>query len=143
MRKVLIILLILLLAFIWGHSFMSQSESRDESRRVMEFVTPLLEFFVGKGNVTLHLVRKLAHFTEFFALGGILALLMPFSWRGRILSASFGLLTGFLDESIQMFSDRGDQIIDVWLDYAGVLCGILVLSLVRLLVLRLKRRRQR
>lgn len=143
MRKVLIILLILLLGFIWGHSCMSVSESRNESSRVMEFVKPLLEIFVGKGHVTLHLVRKLAHFTEFAALGGVLALLMPVSWKGRGISASCALLAGFLDETIQLFSGRGDQISDVWLDFSGALFGILVLSLLQLFFLRLKQRRKR
>ena len=141
MRKILIILLILVLAFIWGHSCMSVSESRDESSRVMDVITPFLEFFIGKGNVTLHLVRKLAHFTEFAALGAILALLFPLTGKGLLVSASCGLLAGFLDETIQIFSDRGDQISDVWLDFSGALFGLFVFSLLRLLVQRILSRR--
>ena len=143
MKKLLIILLVLILAFIWGNSCMTVAESRDESSRVMVFLKPFLEIFVGKGNVTLHLVRKLAHFTEFAALGSILALLFPLTWRGRLLGASCGLLAGFLDETIQVFSDRGDQISDVWLDFAGALFGLLVFTLLWLLARRIKLGRNR
>lgn len=143
MKKFLIILLILVLAFIWGNSCLSISDSRDASSRVMDFIEPLLELFVGKGNVTLHLVRKMAHFTEFAALGSILALLFRFTWGGRMLGASCGLLAGFLDETIQIFSDRGDQISDVWLDFSGAVFGLLVFSLLQLLIRQIKSRRSR
>lgn len=143
MKKLLIILLVLVLAFIWGNSCMTVADSRDESSRVMDLLKPFLEIFVGKGNVTLHLVRKLAHFTEFAALGSILALLLPLTWRGRLLGASCGLLAGFLDETIQVFSDRGDQISDVWLDFSGALFGLLVFTLLCLLVRRIKLGRNR
>lgn len=143
MKKLLIILLIFILAFIWGHSCMSIARSREESSHVLEFLKPFLELFVGEGNVTLHLVRKLAHFTEFAVLGGVLALLLPLTWKGRLLGAACGLLTGFIDETIQIFSDRGDQISDVWLDFAGAFFGLLVFSLLRLLVKRSQMRRSR
>ena len=142
MKKVLVVLLILLLVFIWGHSCMSVSESKAESSRVLEFARPFLELFVGEGNVTLHMVRKLAHFTEFGALGAVLALLLPMSLKGRLVGAVCGLLTGFLDETIQFFSDRGDQISDVWLDFSGALTGLLVMTLLWQLWLRLKKRKR-
>ena len=68
-RVLLLILIVLTLLFIWGNSLLSREQSSDESAWVMHLVTPLLEAFVGKGNVTEHLVRKLAHFTEFAMLG--------------------------------------------------------------------------
>ena len=38
-----------------------------------------------------------------------------------------GLLTALTDETIQMFSDgRSSQLTDVWLDFSGVMAGILV-----------------
>ena len=63
------VLLALLLAFIWLHSMMPAEDSAEESQRVGQFLTPFLELFVGEGNVTDHLVRKLAHFCEYGALG--------------------------------------------------------------------------
>ena len=115
-KKLLIVLLVLLLAFIWGHSCMPVDASRKESSTVLELLRPLLALLVGTENVTLHLVRKLAHFTEFFCLGCVLA-----------------LLTGFIDETIQIFSGRGPAIRDVWLDFSGAAAAILILAAVRLL----------
>lgn len=137
-RKILLVLLILMLAFIWIHSCMPTASSREESRGVMELIRPLLEFFVGRGNVTLQLVRKLAHFCEFFVLGCILSLLLPLRPAMRLLAAGLGLLTGLIDETIQIFSGRGDQISDVWLDFSGAALGILLTTLL-LLLLRRKR----
>ena len=68
-RVALLVVIILTLAFIWGNSLLSREQSSDESAWVLQLVTPVLELFVGKGRVTEHLVRKLAHFTEFALLG--------------------------------------------------------------------------
>ncbi len=133
-KKVLILLLVLLLAFIWGHSCMPIAASREESSAVLELVRPLLALFVGKENVTLHLVRKLAHFTEFFCLGCVLALLLPFRFRSQLLAGGLGLLTGLIDETIQIFSGRGSAVSDVWLDFSGAAAAVLVLALARALL---------
>ena len=132
-RKILIALLVLLLAFIWGHSCMPVDASREESGTVLELLRPLLALIVGEENVTLHLVRKLAHFTEFFCLGCVLALLLPFRGRSQLLAGGLGMLTGFIDETIQIFSGRGPAISDVWLDFSGAAAAILILTAVRLL----------
>ena len=63
------------LAFIWGNSLDSAVESSLKSGRMRKLIQPLLELLVGQGNVTDHLVRKLAHFTEFAVLGALLLLL--------------------------------------------------------------------
>ena len=135
-KKILIVLLVLLLAFIWGHSCMPADASEEESGTVLELLRPLLAPIVGPENVTLHLVRKLAHFTEFFCLGCVLALLLPFRGRSQLLAGGLSLLTGFIDETIQIFSGRGPAISDVWLDFSGAAAAILLLALARRLLLR-------
>ncbi len=136
-RKLLIVLLVFLLAFIWGHSCMPVAASEGESSAVLELLRPLLEPVFGRENVTVHLVRKLAHFTEFFALGCVLALLLPFRLRSQLSAGELALLTGFIDETIQIFSGRGPAIRDVWLDLSGAAAAILILASARAL-LRLK-----
>ena len=37
-----------------------------------------------------------------------------------------GFAAAFLDESIQLFSDRGAEIRDVWIDLIGVASGVLI-----------------
>lgn len=115
--------------FIWGRSSDSAGDSTVQSNAVMGFLTPLLELFVGKGNVTDHLVRKLAHFAEFGALGGETALFAAV--RGRkgiqpvINCLSAGLFTAVIDESIQYLAPgRSPQVDDILLDFSGVLTGV-------------------
>jgi VanZ family protein len=133
-RRILSILLVVLilatLAFIWGNSMKSVEDSQEISLGVLARIKPVLGIFVGAGNVTDHLVRKLAHFTEFAALGLELVLLVILLGRVRFQTvmncAFFGLASAVVDETIQIFSDRGSQVQDVWLDFAGLCAGLLV-----------------
>ena len=124
------------LAFIWIHSCMGQEESSQESGFIYDLLCPFFELFVGKGNVTEHFIRKLAHFTEFFGLGLELKLLMklvlldtPYILR-MINAWTLGTMCALIDETIQIFSGRGPAIADVWLDSAGCLTGVLLMSLI-------------
>lgn len=115
---------------IWGASVQSGEASQALSRGVLEKVKPALEVVVGAGNATDYLVRKLAHFTEFAAFGLQLALLLILFGRVRpqpVINCAFlGLLVAVIDETIQIFSYRGAQLQDVWLDFAGLCAGLLV-----------------
>lgn len=135
---ILIILILATLAFIWGNSMQSVTESQGKSLSVLAEVKPLLEVFVGRGNVTNHLVRKLAHFTEYSTLGCELALLLLFirkiTLQPIIDCLFFGMAVALTDETIQIFTGRGSQVQDVWLDFAGSCTGILFVLLIRLLI---------
>ena len=127
----LLLAILAALAFIWGNSLDSAVESAAKSGRVGELLRPLLELVVGQGGVTDHLVRKLAHFTEYAVLGALLLLLTAVGFRVRlqtVVNCLFFLMAAALtDETIQMFSDgRSSQLTDVWLDFSGVMAGILV-----------------
>lgn len=143
---ILSVLLILVLAFIWGHSMFSAVDSAEESRRVGQWITPFLEQFVGLGNVTDHLVRKLAHFCEYGVLGmilGALALLwkIPSAFFRGSYAFLLALATAVVDESIQLVADgRGAQVQDILLDAAGSLTGLLAVWLL-VALLRLARSR--
>ena len=82
----LLLAILAALAFIWGNSLDSAVESAVKSGRVRELLQPLLERLVGQGGVTDHLVRKLAHFTEFAVLGALLLLLTAAAFRVRLQS---------------------------------------------------------
>ena len=132
---VLLLLAILAaLAFIWGNSLESAVESSLKSGRVRELIEPLMELLVGQGNVTDHMVRKLAHLTEFAVLGALLLLLTAAAFRVRLQSVLncqfFLLLAALTDETIQLFTGRGSQVRDVWLDFAGGTAGLLAMLLV-------------
>lgn len=139
------LLLLLTVAFIFSRSMKCVADSAAESQRVLERIKSFLELFVGQGNVTDHLVRKLAHFCEFGLLGTELGLLLGLGHREsrrRLICGSLpALLVALTDETIQIFSNRGSQVKDVWLDFAGALCGLAFSALI-LLLLRLVRHRK-
>ena len=140
-KKILTVVIIVTLAVIWGHSLLGREASSEESSFVMALLTPFLEIFVGRGNVTEHLVRKLAHFCEFFILGIELQLffsLLKSRKSAFLLALSHGLFTALVDETIQIFSGRGPMIQDVWLDFSGVTAG----SLITLTVMMIKTNRK-
>lgn len=131
-RRFLLLLLAVWLLFIWVHSMIPARSSAAESRWVGQLITPVLELFTGKGNVTDHLVRKLAHFCEYAALGvlsGALVLLRKdaalFHWSYALLCT---LAVAVIDESIQLLATgRGAQVQDILLDTAGSLTGLLLI----------------
>ena len=82
--------------------------------------TELLEFFI----------RKAAHFTEYFILGGLLSVTVrEAKWSKPVLLPwGLGTVVACCDETIQLFSDgRAGQITDVMLDSSGVLVGCVVI----------------
>ena len=144
-KTILVVLLALLLAFIWLHSMMPAEDSAEESQRVGQFLTPFLELLVGEGNVTDHLVRKLAHFCEYGALGILAGALLLVKKESGIFRWSYALLCALavavIDESIQLLADgRGAQVQDVLLDTAGSLTGLLAVWLIAVLVRWLQQR---
>lgn len=147
-KRVVIILsfvIIFTLAFIWIHSCMDMEESSEESGFFFEILCPFLELFVGKGNATELLLRKLAHFTEFFVLGLELILYMRMIIKASkpilmINAWVFGTLCALIDETVQIFSGRGSMIADVWLDSAGCFCGVGIMMCVIVIVERKKKK---
>lgn len=139
--KILLVLLILTLTFIWGHSMVPKSVSADESGRALKLLYPLLSLFFDPKDITNHLVRKMAHFTEYAVLGMELRILVGmYRSNGKaalfnkemvfIPAVAYAFFTSFIDETIQIFSGRGPQIADVWLDIFGAFCGAGIISLI-------------
>ena len=132
------IIIVANIVFIWGNSLKSRSESQLLSLGVLQFIRPFLDAIFSPENVTDHLVRKLAHFTEFGALGVEFVLLTILLKKVRlqsILNCLFaGLIVALTDETIQLFSARGSQVSDVWLDFSGVVTGVMIVWLVFALV---------
>ena len=134
-RNIILGLLVFLtLAFIWGNSLLPREESQEISRGLLAELCAVLE------NVGLHIdpqndhwLRKLAHFGEFGLLGAELCLLMWMNRRqsvqGFINCAFAGLAVAVTDEALQLISNRGSQVQDVLLDFAGFVTGLLVWAL--------------
>lgn len=104
----------------------------------------ILEIFKAMGfeNITMHMVRKLAHFTLFGMIGSAIVFALSFKLSGLILFRSsflYGTFLGALDEFHQMFvPGRGPQVKDVLLDSFGVFVGVLVIGTIITLIKRKK-----
>lgn len=95
------------------------------------------------------LVRKAAHFSEFALLGFLSASLLLFIsgrlrrmkgwliWGG---AGAFTLIFAILDEVHQIFTNRGPRVTDVLIDFAGAICGILLIHGIVYLLSRIQKR---
>ena len=138
-RKILgglfLLLDVLWAAFIFGRSLQPASASGQESGTLLALVQRLLP------QMTDHVLRKLAHFTEYFCLGA-LWYSIPFLWKkaGRKSIPSVAgilLLSAAADEFHQYFiPGRNASVRDVLIDVAGGMTAVAVLWIIK----RLKRR---
>ena len=120
-------LLICNLVFIWGNSLLPGEISGAFSDWIKSFLEQL-SFDESGNSIGGGLLRKIAHFTEFTALGMCLAWLHGMLRKGKIRPFLWGVLAASVDETIQRFvPDRGPSIRDVCIDSAGVLTGIILL----------------
>lgn len=121
-------LIVCCLAFIWGNSLLPGAISQAVSDGLKQLLgLPLSAGVQASGR---DLVRKLAHFTEYAALGWLLGWRVAMAEKKPALALILGALCACLDETIQIFApDRGPGLADVLLDSFGVLAGILVLHL--------------
>ena len=115
------------IAFIWGNSLLPGEVSGAISDWVKEILAKLLasDDLSSSGG---GLLRKLAHFSEFAALGMLLSWLFGMLQKRKRYAALCGFFTACVDETIQRFvPDRGPSIFDVGIDTCGVLTGMLLI----------------
>lgn len=134
--RLCVTLLILNLTFIWGNSLVPGAVSGAFSDWVKGILSAILPL-AGQGDAGGFWVRKLAHFSEFAALGACLGWLFAMQNKGRVFPFLWGAAAACVDETIQCFvPDRGPGIRDVCIDSGGVLFGLLVLHLLHFLYKR-------
>jgi len=115
-----------ILTFIWGNSLLRGEQSQALSQWVKGLLAGVLRPgspITGEGG----LLRKIAHFTEFSALGFCLAWRCGMRGKKPIGGFLFGAAAAATDETIQRFvPGRGPSLWDVLLDCSGVLTGMLL-----------------
>lgn len=121
----------LVLCFIWGNSMLTGEESGAVSGGLREW---LISTFPFLNWLPERLLRKLGHFSEFGLLGFLSAWFFLLQGQRGVHRAAmpllFTVLTAVTDETIQSFSQgRSPSVIDVWIDTAGSVAGILLLLL--------------
>ena len=122
LRLLVILLIISTLAFIFTQSMLPPEKSSEQSSAVGEIIEVIIPPETPVGGYVQANIRKIAHFVEFAALGAEVAVFVILFLKKRnfvFLSFGFGILIALLDETIQIFSKRGPEITDVWLDFCG------------------------
>ena len=129
------ILSLAVLGFIFSNSVRNGEESALQSQWYVDIFISIFDPMQSlEYDVWVTIVRKLAHFTEFFALGLCIkffighvctaieksCLLLPFF---------ITLLCAVSDEFIQSFTGRTSSARDVLIDFAGSITGILIAAL--------------
>ncbi|MBR6383589.1 MAG: VanZ family protein [Lachnospiraceae bacterium] len=157
-RVIITVIILLTVAIIWGHSFMTPEMSTEESSFVKEIVEAVVQSVSNNEAFVIPevVIRKSAHFIEYAILGIELAILIAINIkepltddkkRGLIKSIFsfyptafiFSLLVASIDETIQYFTGRYSSFWDVLLDMTGASFSILVFLLLRALILRRKK----
>ena len=131
---------LLLLDLVWigfslSRSMKPAAVSSSESGWVLNLVRAVFPF------ATMHLVRKAAHFIEYFVLG----ILHDAVWRtacksNLLVPILAGLFVAAADELLQRsIPGRSGQLSDVVLDFCGVLAACLLMRLLRILRAKTKK----
>ena len=139
-KRLLSVLIALTLVFIWGNSLLSKELSGAISDGIMYKMNDVArflglgeDFFTfmmdqdgdGEDEPTSHLIRKAAHITEFAVLAALIWLRLETEGRRRDLASfALGALAGASDETLQLFTHRGNELKDVFIDACGVLLGV-------------------
>lgn len=138
-RIIFTIALIWCILFIFHNSLETSSISSARSHEVMQKLNELLAR-VNLGPLSEHVVRKLAHFSEFMLEGFLLMLCLRVYTHHFVRHVSWpmllGMATALMDETIQLrIPGRSSSVRDVWIDFAGVIAGLFV-ALLLLLIIR-------
>ena len=122
-------LLVLILAFIWGNSLMPGEVSQAISNWVQNLLMDTRPDSSGNpaGN---GILRKIAHFTEFAALGMTLTWLCGMLGKKKGMPFVWGVAAACIDETIQAFvPERAPGLRDVLIDSCGVAVGMVLVYL--------------
>lgn len=144
-KYLFIIITFFVIGFIWWNSSKNGEESSGISQGVLYEIMQIFARIGISTDITEHIIRKLAHFTEFTALGILLSIdtvlflknMKQYVW----IPLFIGLLVALIDETIQLFPiGRSSSVKDVWIDFSGAIFGtILLLVLKQIYLFKLRK----
>lgn len=125
------ILIAACLAFIWGNSLVPGYLSRAFSDMLNALVSDAITGEVpAPDSISNKLIRKVAHFGEFAALGSLLYWLHSMLKKHWKFVLFWGMAAACVDECLQFLSPgRAPLVLDVVIDVFGVASGMLLLSI--------------
>ncbi len=140
---IVVLLIVATLVFIHGNSMQTASNSIKISGRVYAKLNAFMPWLFNDKLISASVIRKLAHFLEFFALGlefSLLFLLLnKFMGKKILLVLLIGIIDASLDEILQIFFSRGASVIDVLIDFSGYVLGVIVILLINIIINSIKK----
>ncbi len=136
-----------MMTFIFGNSAQCPEVSTEKSAVVVRTLAPERGTVGEMEEKEFHnLVRKLAHLTEFAALGLCLCGLSLSIWQKGLSRWLYPVLAAAMvaaaDETIQLFTGRTASLKDVGLDFFGAVCAIGLVALGSFLIKRMRRKKR-
>ena len=124
--RTFLILTLLWLAMVLLQAFLPGDASYAESNGVLALANVIFPW------LTRSVLRRAAHFIEYFLLGFLMTGTFCYARKFTIFKPMFFcLFTALCDETIKIFAiDRLAQISDIWVDGAGAMAGILLMWLI-------------
>ena len=140
-KRLLIILMCVTVTSFFVQSMLPPEISSAESDAVSGILELIIPSDTVVGRFVHSNVRKIGHFLEFGIFGAECAIYI-FAFTKRrcfdfLVAAVGALFIGLIDETVQIFSGRGPQISDVWLDFFGFACCFAITALSALTALKL------
>ncbi len=129
--KILTVMLIVVLAFIWGNSLLPGEQSAEVSNGLSDFIARLFGITTEDLGI---IIRKAAHFSEYAVLGAVVYLLLKSKGKKEkelvLYCAVCMLLFPLIDETIQLIiPQRNGAVLDIWIDISGYVVGSLITNL--------------
>lgn len=125
----------LVFAFVLGFILINSLLNGTVSNWLSSLPKRIVQLFIPYGkikwldNFLINRIRKFAHLAEYFILGLMATKLYFYKKRTlqRLANTIFiCFAVAFLDETIQLFSDRKSKITDIWIDLLGAFIGMAV-----------------
>ena len=145
-RKILTVILSVLIVatvgFIWSNSMRTTVQSAEQSGETYSRLKAILDFLFGEDVVSHDAFRKFAHCAEFFFLGTEINLLIvtvkAYSLKRIWIPLLSGLFVAVTDECIQIFSNRGASVVDVLIDFCGIVVSTAMVLFILFLISKAK-----
>lgn len=128
-NKISLLLVILWMIFIFVMSSFDASSSSNQSNFIVDIITSIINI-KDTGLLSL-IIRKLAHFTEYFILGILVINLITRYDKKLIIAILLCIIYATSDEIHQIFvPGRSCQITDIMIDSLGSIMGIYLYKLI-------------
>ena len=150
LRIVLTSVTALFIAWIYSNSLKNAEESTAQSGKVLSLIREVFAFLFPKSDlvISMHFVRKAAHFCEYAMLGFLFFYTLKSYDIQTLLSSAIAwtasIAVAFLDEGLQFFSEgRAPAMLDVGIDALGALCGVIAAATLLFIAVAIIKRRKR